>query len=89
MLVPVKVAHAVELDPIPTSEGSLILIFPLALKGSLKVIENVYPVTLLTTSFPLPVNEPVRVEGVAVIDWYPTCIGNPFLNIVTLKFPVG
>ena len=59
--VPVRVAHAVEFEPIETYDGSRIRILPLELKGSFIVIENVYDVILLTTSVPLEVNDPAKV----------------------------
>ncbi len=88
-LVPVIVAHEVELDPIEISLGNRILILPVELKGSFILIENVYDVILLTISEPLPVKDPVKEVATAVKDWYPTCMGNPFLKILILKLAVG
>ncbi len=72
MLVPVRVAHATSFEPIDIYAGSLMRIFPVELNGSLIVIEKVNDVILFTISLPLPLNDPVKVVGLANNDWKPT-----------------
>jgi hypothetical protein len=72
ILVPVRVAHAVEFEPIDIYAGSLMRIFPVELNASLIVIEKVKDVTLFTISLPLPLKDPVKVVGLATNDWKPT-----------------
>lgn len=50
-------------------EGNLIRIFPVGPSASAIVIEKVYVVFLLTIYVPRPINDAVKVDVTAVIDW--------------------